>query len=156
MNFSKFWFWVAQFSRSVMSNFLWPHGLQHARCPCPSPIPGACSNSCPSSWWCHPTISSSVIHFSSCLKSIPASGPFPVSQFFASGGQSIGASVSASVLPVNIQDWFPLRLTGWISLQFKGLSRVFSNTTAQKHQFFSDQLSLSSNPHIHTWPLEKP
>ena len=119
-----------------------PHGLQHARLPCPSPIPGACSNSCPSSWWCHPTISSSVIPFSSCLQPFPASGSFPMSQFFTSGGQSIGASASASVLPMNIQDWFPLGWTGWISLLSKGLSRVFSNTTVQKHQFFSNQLSL--------------
>ena len=116
-----------------------PHGLQHARLPCP-PTPGACSNSCPSSWWCHPTISSSVIPFSSCLQSFPASGSFSVSQFFLSGGQIIGAS--ASVLWMNIQDWFPLGLTGLISLQSKGLSRVFSNTTVQKHKFFGTQLSL--------------
>ena len=121
---------------------LWPHGLQFARLPCPSPAPAACSNSCPSSWWCHSTISSSIIPFSSCLQSFPASGSFPVSQFFASCGQSIGASASASILPMNIQDWFPLGLTGWISLQSKGLSRVFSNTTVQKHQFFGTQLSL--------------
>ena len=125
------------------------------RLPCPSPTPRACSNSCPSSWWCHPTISSSVIPFS-CLQSFPASGSFPMSQFFASGGHSIGVSVSASVLPMNIQDWFPLGLTGWISLESKGLSRVFSNTTVQKHQFFDTQLSLQTNSHIHTWPLEKP
>jgi len=132
-------------------------GLQHARLPpCPSPTPRACSNSYPSSWWCHPTISSSVVPFSSCLQSFSASGSFPMSQFFASGGQSIKALVSASVLPMNIQDWFPLELTGWISLQSKGLSRVFSSTTVQKHQFFSAQLSLWSNSHIHTWPLEKP
>ena len=126
-----------QFSRSVMSEYLWPHGLQHARLPCPSPDPRVYSNSCPLSQWCHPTISSSVIPFSSCLQSFPASGSFPVSQkawFFASGGQSIGASASASVLPMNIQDWFPLGLTGLISLQSKGPSRVFSNTTVQKHQ----------------------
>ena len=122
----------SQFSHSVMSNSLGPHGLQHARLPCPSPTPRACSNSCPSSQWCHPTISSSVVPFSSCLQSFPASGSFPMSQFFASGGQSTGVSASASVLPVNIQDWFPLGLTGWISLQSKGLSRVFSNTTVQK------------------------
>ena len=126
-----------QFSCSVMSNSLRPHGLQHARPPCPSPAPGVCSNSCPSSQWCYPTISSSVIPFSSCLQSFPASGSFPVSQFFASGGQSTGASASASVLPVNIQDWFPLGLTGLISSQSKGLSRVFSNTTVLKPQFFS-------------------
>ena len=131
-----------QFSRSVVSNSLWPHGLQHARPPCPSPTPGAYSNSCPSSRWCHPTISSSVIPFSSCLQSFPASGSFPVSQFFASCGQSIGVSASSSVLPVNIQDWSPSGWTGWISLQSKGLSRVFSSTTVQKHQFFSAQLSL--------------
>ena len=126
-----------------------PHGLQHARLPCPSPTPGACSNSCPLSRWCHPTISSSVIPFSSCLQSFPASESFPMSQFFASCGQGIGVLVSASVLPMNIQDWFPLGLTGWISWQSKGLSRVFSNTTVQKHQFFNAQLSLLSNPHVH-------
>ena len=109
---------------------------QHTRLPCPSPTPGAYSNSCPLIQWCHPTIASSVVPFSSCLQSFPASGSFPVSQFFISGGQSIVASASASVLPMNIQDWFPLRLTGWISLQSKGLSRVFSNTIVQKHQFF--------------------
>ena len=141
---------------AVVSNSLWPHGLQHARHPCPSPTPRACSNSCPSSWWCHSTISSSVIPFSSCLQSFPASESFPVSQFFSSGGQSIEASASASVLPMNIQDLFPLGWTGLISLQFKGPSRVFSNTTVQKHQFFSAQLSLCSNAHIHTWLLEKP
>ena len=128
---------------------------QHTRLPCPSPIPGACSNSCPLSQWCHPTISSSVILFSSCLQSFPASGSFPVSQLFTSGGQSTGASASASVLPMSGQDWFPLGLTDLISLQSKGLSRVFSNTTAQKHQFFSAQLSLWSHCHIHTWLLEK-
>ena len=117
-----------------MSDSFWLHGLQHARLPCPSPTPEACSNSCPLSWWYHPTISSSVISFSSCLQSCPASGSFPISQFFASGGQSIGASASASVLLMNIQDWLPLGLTSLISLQSKGLSRVFSNTTVQKHQ----------------------
>jgi len=116
-----------QFSRSAESNSLRPHGLQHARIPCPPPTLGACSNSCPLSWWCHPTISSSVVPFSSCLQSFPASGSFPVSQFFASGGQSIGASTSASVLPMNIQDWFPLGLTGLISLQSKN-SQEFSPT----------------------------
>ena len=126
-----------QFSISVMSNFLQPHGLQHARLPCPSPTPGACSDSCPSSRWCYPNISSSVIPISSCLQSFPASGSFPMSQFFTSGGLSVGASASASVLPMNIQKWFPLGLTGLISLQSKGLSRVFSNTTVQNHQFFS-------------------
>ena len=131
-----------QFSRSVVSNSLQPHGLQHARPPCPSPTPGACSNSCPSRWWCHPTISSSVVPFSFRLQSFPASESFQMSQFFASGGQSIGVSASASVLPMNIQYWFPLRLTGLIALQSKGLSRVFSNTTVPKHQFFDAQLSL--------------
>ena len=145
-----------QFSscRSVMSDSLGPHELQHARPPCPSPTPGVYSNSCPSSWWCHPAISSSVVPFSSCPQSLQASGSFPVSQLFAWGSQSIG--VSASVLPMNTQDWSPLGWTGWISLQSKGLSRVFSNTTAQKHQFFGAQLSSQSTSHIHTWPLEKP
>ena len=119
-----------------------PHGLQHARAPCPSPTPGVYSNSCPLSGWCHPTISSSVIPFSSCLQSFPASGSFPMSQFFTSGGQSVVVSASASVLPMNIQDWFPL---GWISLQSKGLSRIFSNTTVQKYQFFGTQFSLSTS-----------
>ena len=128
-----------------MSNFLRPLGLQHTRFPCPSPTPGAYSNSCPLSWWCHPTISSSVIPFSSHLQSFAASGSFPVSQFFTSGGQSIGALASVSVLPMNIRDWFPLGWTGWISLQSKGLSRVFSNTTVQKRQFCSAQLSYSPN-----------
>ena len=145
-----------QFSRSFMSDSLWPHGLQHARLPCPSPTSRAYSNSCPSSHWCHPTISSSVVSFSSHLQFFPASGSFPMSQFFTSGGQSIGVSASVSVLPMNIQDWFPLGLTGWISLQSKGLSRVFSNNIAQMHQFFSAQLSLWSNSPIHTWLLEKP
>ena len=131
------------------------HGLEHARLPCPSPNPEAYSNSCPLSQWCHPTISSSVIPFSSCLQSFPASGSFPMSQLFASGGQSIGASASTSVLPMNTQDW-SLGWTGWISLQYRGLSRVFSNTTVQKHQFFGAQLSLQSNSNIHTWTLEKP
>ena len=144
-----------QFSHSVTSDSLWPHGLQHARPPCPSPTPRACSNSCLSSQWCYPTISSSVVSFS-CLQSFPASGSFPMSQFFTSGGQSIGVSASASVLPMNIQDWFPSGLTGLISLQSKGLSRVFSSTTVQKHQFFSTQLSLWFNSHIHIWLLEKP
>ena len=135
---------------------LWPHGLQHNRPPCPSPTPRVYSNSCPLSRWCHPTISSSVIPFSSCLQSFPASGSLQMSQFFAAGGQTIGVSASASVLPMNIQDWFPVGWTGWISLQSKGLSRVFSNITVQKHQFFSSPLSLWSNCHIHTWLLEKP
>ena len=146
---------LVQFSCSVMSNSLQPHGLEHARLPCPSPTPRACSNSCPSSQWCHPNISSSVIPFSSCLQSFPTSGLFLMSQFFASGGQSIEVSASGSVLQMNIQYWSPLEWTGWISLQSKGLSRVFSNTTVQKHQFFGTQFSLQSNSHIHTWPLEK-
>ena len=136
------WHIYTQFSSSVVSNSLWLHGLQHTRPPCPSPTPGAYSNSCPLSQWCHPTTSSSVIPFSSCLQSFPLSGSFPMSQFFASGGQNIGVAASASVLPMNIQDWFPLEWTGWISWQSKGLSRVFYNTTVQKHQFFSAQLSL--------------
>ena len=131
-----------QFSHSVMSSSLKPHGLHHARLPCSSPTSGDYSDSCPSSWWCHPTSSPSVIPFSSRIKSFPASGSFPMSQFFTSGGQSIGISAPSSVLPMNIQDWFPFGLTGWISLQFKGLSRVFSNITVQKHPFFSAQLSL--------------
>ena len=145
-----------KFCRSVMSDSLWPHALQHTRLPCPSPTPRAYSNSCPSSWWFHPTISSSVVPISSCLQSFPASGSFLMSQFFTSGGQSIGISASASVLPMNIQDWFPLGWTSWISLQSKGLSRVFSNTTVWKHQFFGAQPSLWSNSHVHTWLLEKP
>ena len=145
-----------QFSCSVVSYSLRPHESQHARPPCPSSTPGAYWNSCPSSWWCHPTISSSVVPFSSCPQSLPASGSFPMSQLFAWGGQSIGVSASTSVLPMNAQDWSPLGWTGWISLQSKGLSRVFSNTTVQKHQFFGTQLSSQFNSHIHTWPLEKP
>ena len=147
---------LSQFSRSVMSDSLRPHELQHARPPCPSPTPGVYPNSCPSSRRCHPAISSSVVPFSSCPQSLPASGDFPMSQFFASGGQSIRVSALASVLPMNTQDWSPLGWTGWISLQSKGLSRLFSNTTVQKHQFFGAQLSSQSNSHIHTWPLEKP
>ena len=135
-------YFSVQFSCSVVSDSLQPHGLQHARLPCPSPTPRACSDSCPSSWRCHPTTPSSVITVSSSLQSFPASGFFPISPFLTSGGQSIG--VSASVLPVNIQGWFPLGWTGSISLQSKRLSRVFSNTTAQKHQFFSAQLSYST------------
>ena len=135
----------AQFSCSVMSNSLWPHGLHHARPPCPSPTPRIYSNSCPLSQWCHPTISSSVVPFSSCLQSFPASGSFLMSQFFASGGQSIGVSASASVLPMHIQDWFPLGWTGWISLQSKGLSRVFSSIMVQKQLFFCAQLSKVGN-----------
>jgi len=125
------------FSCSIVFNPLWPHGLQHTRLPYPSQSPGVCSDSCPLSWWCHPTISSSVVPFSSCLQSFPASGSFQMSQFFTSGGQSAGVSAPASVLPMNIQDWFPLEWTSWISLPSKGLSRVFSNTTVQKHPFFS-------------------
>ena len=149
------WFSV-QFSRSVVSDSLWTHGLRHIRLPFPSPTPGVYSNTCPSSWWCHPTTSSSVVPFSSCLQSFPASESFPMSQFFPSGGQTTGASASASVLPINIQDRFSLGWTGWISLQSKGLSRVFSNTTVQKHQFFGTKLSSQSNSRIHTWLLEKP
>ena len=151
------WITTVEFSSvSIMSNSLWPHGLQHTRLPCPSPSPGACSNSCPSTWQCYPTISSSVIPFSSWLQSFPALGSFPLSQFFTSGGQCIVVSASASVLPMNIQDWLPLGFTGFLSLQSKGLSRVFSNTIVQMHQFFSLQLCLWSNSHIHTWLLEKP
>ena len=139
-----------------MSDSLWPHESQHARPPCPSPTPGVYPNSCPSSRWCHPAISSSVIPFSSCPQSLLASASFPMSQLFAWGGQSIGVSVSASFLPKNTQGWSPSEWTGWISLQSKGLSRVFFNTTAQKHQFFGTQLSSQSNSHIHTWSLEKP
>ena len=131
-----------QFSRSVVSDSLWPHGLQHARPSCPSPIPRVHSNSCPLNQWCHPTISSSVVPFSSCPQSFPASGSFQMSQLFASGGQSTWVSDSTSVLPMNTQDWSPLGWTGWISLQAKGLSKVLSNTTVQKHQFFSTHLSL--------------
>ena len=159
--FSWLWqFWgvlsSVQFTCSVVSDSLWPHGLQPAKLPCPSPTSGAYSNSCPLSRWCHPTISSSVFSFSSLLQSFLSSGSFQMSQFFTSGGQSIGVSASASVLPMNIQDWFPLEWTGWISLLTKGLSSIFSNTTVQKHHFFGAQLSLWSNSHIHTWLLEKP
>ena len=127
---------------SFVSDSLQPHESQHARPPCPSPTPRVHSNSSPSSRWCHPAISSSVVPFSSCPQSIPASGSFQVSQLFASGGQSIGVSASTSILPVDTQDWSPLGWTGWISLQPKGLSKVFSNTTVQKHQFFSTQIPL--------------
>ena len=144
-----------QFSHSVMSNSLWPHEPQHARRPpCPSQTPRVYPNPCPSSWWCHPAISSSVGPFSSCPQSLPASGSFPMSQLFTWGGQSTGVSASASVLPMNTQNWSPLGWTCWISLQSKALSRVFSSTIVQKHQFFSTQLSSQSNSHIHTWPLE--
>ena len=143
-------------SHSVMSDSLPPHELQHTRLPWPSQSPGACSNSCPLSQWCHLTILSSVVPFSSCLQSFPASGSFQMSQFFASGGQSIRVSASSSVLPMNIEAWFPLGWIGWISLKSRGLSRVFSNTTVQKHQFFGAQPSLWSNSYIYTWLLEKP
>ena len=145
-----------QLSCSVMSDSLQPHEPQHTRPPCPSPIPGVNPNSCPLSRWCHPTISSSVVPFSSCPQSFLASGSFQMSQLFASHGQSIRVSASTSVHPVNTQDWSPLGWTGVISLPSKGLSRVFSNTTVQKHQFFGAQLSSQSTSHIHTWPLEKP
>ena len=145
-----------KFSCSVVSDSLQPHESQHARLPCPSQTPGVYSNTCPSGRWCLPTNSSSVVPFSSCPQSLPASGSFPMSQLFAWGGQSTGISASASVLPMNTQDWSPLGWTGWISLQSKGLPRVFSNTIVQKHQFFSAQLSSQSNSHIHTQPLEKP
>ena len=133
-----------------------PQGLQHARLPCPSPTPGAYSNSCALIWWCHPTISSTLPPFSSCLQSFPASGSFQMIHFFASGGRSIGVSATVSVLPKNIQVWFPLGWTGWIFFHSKGLSRVFPSTKVQKHQFFGAQLSLWSNSHIPTWRLEKP
>ena len=145
-----------QFSRSVVSNSLWPHELQHIGPTCPSPTPRVYPNPCPLSWWCHRTISSSVVPFSTCLHSFPASGSFQMSQLFTSGGQSTGVSASKSVLSMNTQDWSNLGWTGWISLQSKGLSRAFSNTTVQKHQFFGTQHSLWSNSHIHTWLLEKP
>ena len=142
--------WNCFFQKRGMSSFhsvqslsrVRPHALQHARPRCPSPTPGVYSNSCPLSRWCHPTISTSVVPFSSCLQSFPASGSFQMSQFFASGGQSIGISAWASVLPMNIQDWFSLGLTSWISFLSKGLSGILSNSTVQKHQFFSAQLSL--------------
>ena len=142
-----------QFSRSVVSDSLRPQESQHARPPCPSPTPGVYPNSRPSSQWCHPAISSSVVPFSSCPQSLPASESFPTSQLFTWGGQSIGVSALASFLPKNAQDWSPLKCSGWISLQSKGLSRFFSNTTVQKHQFFSAQLSSQSNSHVHTWLL---
>ena len=152
----SWWFSSVQFSRSVVSDSLWPHESQHTRPPCLSPSPRVHSNSHPLTRWCHPAISSSVFPFFSCPQSLPASKSFPMSQLFAWGGQSTGVSASASALPVNTQDWSPLGWTGWISLQSKGLSRVFSNTTLQKHQFFGTQLSSQSNSHIHTWLLEKP
>ena len=151
------WSKIFQFSSVLLLSHIWlfaSHGMQHARPPCPSPASRVHSNSCPLSQWCHPAISSSVILFSSCLQSLPASEPFPMSQLFAWGGQSTGASALASVLPKNTQDWSPLGWAGWISLQSMGPSRVFPNTTFQKHQFFGTQLSSQSNSHIHTWPWE--
>ena len=145
--------WSESVSHSVVFNCLQPHGLQHVRLPCPSSTPGAGSNSGPLSLWCHPTISSYIIPFSSCLQSCPALGSFPVSEFFASGGQSTGVSASASVLPMNTQDWFPLGWTDWISLQSKGLSRVFSNSTVEKHHLFGTQPSFTvqlSHPYMTT------
>ena len=155
----KYWissFSSVQFSRSVASDSLWPQESQHARPPCPLPTPGVHSDSGPSSPWCHPDISSSVIPFSSCPQSLPASESFPMSQLFAWGGQSTGGSALASFLPKKSQGWSPSEWIGWISLQSKGLSRVFSNTTVQKHQFFGAQPASQSNSHIHTWPQEKP
>ena len=146
---------LLQFSRSVVSDSLRPHGLQHSRLPCPSPTPGAHSDPHPSSRWCHPTVSPSVIPFTSCPQSFPASGSSQMSQLLASGGQTSGASASASVFPMNLQEWFPLGLTSLIPLQSKELSRVLSNTAVQKHQFFA-QPSLWSNSPIHTWLREKP
>ena len=145
-----------QFSRSVVSNSFQPHESQHTRPPCPSPTPGVYTNSCPSGRCCHPAISSFVLPFSSCPLSLPASGSFPMNQLFTWGGQNIEVSVLASVLPMNSQNWSPLGWAGWISLQSKELSRVFSNTTVQKHQFLRAQLSSQSNSRIYTWPLEKP
>ena len=144
------------FSCSVASDSLWPHGLQHARLSCSSLSPRVCSNSCPLSQWCHPTISSSVASFSSCPQSFSVSGCFPMSQLYASGDQNIGASASASLLPMNIQGWFPLGLTYLISLLSKGLSRVLSSTTVRKNQFFGTQPSSWFNSHICTWLLEEP
>ena len=164
-NFYSAYFWdsvmllcilVVQFSCSVVSNSLQPHELQHARPSCPSPTPRAYSNSCILCWWCSPTISSSLVPFTSCLQSFAASGSLRMNQLFTSGVQNIGVSASASLFPMNIQNWFPIAWTGWISLLSKGLSRVFSSTIVQKHQFFSTQFSLWSNFHIHTWLLEKP
>ena len=145
-----------QFSCSIVSDSSWPHGLQHTRPLCPSPTPGVYSNSSQWSRWCHPTISPSLAPSSSCLQSFLSSSSFQMSQLFTSGGQNIGVSASTSVLPKNTEDWSTLEWTCWISLQSKGLSRVFSHTTVQKHQFFSAQLSSQFNSHIHTWLLEKP
>ena len=152
----QFQFSSVQFSRSVVSYSLQPHESQHTRPPCPSPTPRGYSNSFLSSQWCHPVISSSVVPFSFCPLSLPASRSFPMSHLFAWGVHRTGVSASASVPPMNTQDWSPFRWTGWISLQSKGLSRVFSNTTVQQHQFFGTQLSLQFNSHTQTWPLEKP
>ena len=156
MSFSLLIISSVHFSCSVVSDSLRPHELQHARPPCPSPTPGVHWESRPLSQWCHPAISSYVIPFSSCPQSLPASESSPMSQLFVWGGQSTGVSALASFLPKKSQGWSPSKGTGWISLQSKGLSGVFSNTTVQKHQFFSAQLSSQSNSHIHTWPLEKP
>ena len=156
LNITSPQFSSVQFSRSVVSNSFQPHESQLARPHYPSPTPGVYSNSSSWSWWCHPAISSSVVPFPSCPQPLPASESFPMSQLFTRGGQSIKVSASASVLPMNTQDWSPLGWSGWIFLQSTGLSRVFSNTTVQKHQFSSAQLSSQSNSHIHTWPLEKP
>ena len=145
-----------QFILVSPSDSLRPRELQHARPHCPWETPGVYSSSCPSSWWCHPAILSSAVPFSSCSQSLPVSESFPMSQLFTWGGQSTGVSALASFLPKKSQDWCPLEWTSWISLQSKGLPRVFSNTTVQKHQFFCAQLSSQSNSHIHTWPLEKP
>ena len=157
--FNPFWVtfcaWCKICCCSVVSNSLWSHELQHATVSCPSLSPGVCSDSRPLSQWCYPTISSSAAFFSFCPQSFPASGSFPMSWLFASGGQKIGASASASVLPMNIEGWFPLGLTGLISFQSKGLSRVFSSSTVGKHQFFGAQPFLWSNSHICTWLLEK-
>ena len=153
---NEMYFSSVQFSHSVVSDSLRPHELQHTRLPCPLPTLGVHSDSRPSSQWCHPAISSSVVPFSSYPQSLPASETFPMSQLFSWGGQSPGVSALASVLPKKCQGWSPSEWTGWISLQSKGLSRVFSNTTVQKHQFFGTQLSSQSNSHIHTWPQEEP
>ena len=150
------YFSSVQFSHPVVSNSLRPHESQHTRPPCPSPTPGVHWDSHPSSWWCHPAISSTVIPFSSCPQFLPASEYFPMSQLFAWGGQGTGVSALALFLPKKSQGWSPSEWTGWISLQSKGLSWVFSNTTVQKYQFFGAQPSSQSNSHIHTWPLEKP
>ena len=150
------WLLLLLFSHSVVSDPLQSHEPQHARPPCPSPAPRVHPNPYPLSWWCHPTISSSVVPFSSCPQCLPASESFPMSQLFTWGGHSTGVSASASYLPKKSQGWSPSECTDWISLQSKGLSRVFSNTPVQKHQFFGAQPSSQSNSHIHTWPQEKP